>query len=129
MDRQISDIFITSDFFGENVRLTGILAQDLNLVYGMNGSGKSTLARALRDYAAGVDENYENYETSGTSEADKAASGQSATSVSFNVPLEEWERRNIFVFNEEYLRKNIELIAEYVEGFRCYAVCHPELTL
>ena len=24
--------------------------------------------------------------------------------------------------------KSLELIAEYVEGFRCYAVCHPELT-
>lgn len=23
---------------------------------------------------------------------------------------------------------SLELIAEYVEGFRCYAVCHPELT-
>ena len=88
----IHDITISSDFFGQDKVLADIVGRRFNLVFGRNGCGKSTIASAIDDYAKGKD----------------ATAG--GPSLQFDAPLSDEERNRIFVFNEQFVRNNVELV-------------------
>lgn len=98
MIKDLRNLSITSDYFGQNCQLDGILDYHLNLVFGMNGSGKSTIAQAISDMA-------KNLPIENTS-----------AHISFNTELSEQEKKNIFVFNEKYLRDNIEIDSDGLDS-------------
>ncbi len=65
-----------------------VLKDRLNLVYGKNGSGKSTIGKAIAKYSGKVQ----------VEEIDE---------VFFDPELDENLKKNIFVFNEQYIRENL----------------------
>lgn len=58
----------------------------LNLIYGKNGSGKSTIASAIKDWKEGT---------------------ASSVRISFSPALSDTCKDSVFVFNEEFIQKNI----------------------
>lgn len=87
MFTNLNDAVISTDFFGKNKKLEGLLSHKINIVFGENGSGKSTIAEAFRQYSQGNDDY-----------------------ISFpGASIDEDDRKRIFVFDEQFVRKNLEM--------------------
>lgn len=87
MFKNLNDVVISTDFFGENKELKGLLSHKINIVFGENGSGKSTIAEAFRQYSQGNDDH-----------------------ISFpGASINEDDRKRIFVFDELFVRQNLEM--------------------
>ena len=87
MFKNLNDVVISTDFFGENKELKGLLSHKINIVFGENGSGKSTIAEAFRQYSQGNDDH-----------------------ISFpGASIDEDDRKRIFVFDELFVRQNLEM--------------------
>ena len=87
MLKSLSDAVITSEYFGTNVPLHELLSRRINILFGANGSGKSTIASAFRSFASGDD-------------------------TVLQLPgaaIDDDGRKHIFVFDEQYVRKNLEM--------------------
>ena len=87
MIHSLSDAIISSDYFGPNVPLNNLLSSRINILFGANGSGKSTIADAFRQYALG-------------------------DNTILQLPgadIDEEGRKHIFVFDEQFVRKNLEM--------------------
>ena len=89
MIHDINNITITGGCFRDQTELTGICSNSFNIVYGRNGSGKSTIARAFEAIA-----------NPGTT---------SELEASVNIDLTDEERKNIHVFNEDFIDHNIRI--------------------
>ena len=66
----------------------GVFKERLNLIYGKNGSGKSTIGKAIAKY-------------SGKVRVDEIEE------VRFNPEFDDNAKKNIFVFNEQYIKDNL----------------------
>lgn len=86
MIEKLKDITISSEYFGQNVKLESILSDRINILYGRNGSGKSTIADAFRKYKEGND-----------------------CCLKLDANLTSEERKNIFIFDEQFIRKNLDV--------------------
>ena len=87
MFKNLNDVVISTDFFGENKELKGLLSHKINIVFGENGSGKSTIAEAFRQYSQG-----------------------NVDYISFpGASIDEDDRKRIFVFDEQFVRQNLEM--------------------
>ncbi len=89
MIRKINDIKIKGGCFTEGAELNGICSNTFNIVYGRNGSGKSTIARAF----------------------EKLANPDSSSELKAWVDedLTDEERKNIHVFNEDFIYNNTRI--------------------
>lgn len=87
MRKDIKSITITGGAFDSPTQIGGIFKNRLNLVYGKNGAGKSTLANAIASIAG------------------KPSPG--GLTASFDVPLTDDEKNEVFIFNEQFVRDNI----------------------
>ena len=96
MIRDLKDIYITSEYFGQDRKLEGILARPFNIVFGHNGSGKSTIADAFAVYSSGTQSENPH--------------------LRFNTELSDEERERIFVFNEKFIRKNVEVAGDGLDA-------------
>ncbi len=96
MIKDLKDICITSEYFGQDTKLEGILARPFNIVFGHNGSGKSTIADAFAVYSSGEQ--------------------PEKLSLRFNTELSDEERKRIFVFNEKFIRKNVEVAGDGLDA-------------
>lgn len=86
MIENLKDITISSEFFGHNVKLNSILSERINILFGKNGSGKSTIADAFRKYKDGDD-----------------------SCLQLDADLTPEERKSIFIFDEQFIRKNLDV--------------------
>lgn len=89
MIRNINDITIKGGCFTDGAELKGICSNSFNIVYGRNGSGKSTIARAFNTIANPVSSN--------------------VLEASVKTPLTDEEKKNIHVFNEDFIDKKIRI--------------------
>lgn len=89
MIQNINDITIKGGCFTEGVELEGICSNSFNIVYGRNGSGKSTIARAFNTIAN--------------------PNSSSELTASFKTSLTDEDRKNIHVFNEDFIDRNIRI--------------------
>ena len=87
MIHSLSNAIISSDYFGPNVPLNNLLSRRINIVFGTNGSGKSTIADAFRQYAL----------------------GDNTTLQLPGADIDDEGRKHIFVFDEQFVRKNLEM--------------------
>lgn len=92
-----NDIIISSGFFGKDRLLSNIVNRRFNLVFGRNGCGKSTIASAIDQYAKGKFEPETN-------------------ELRFDKELSDSEKQRIFVFNEQFVRENVEVQADGIEA-------------
>lgn len=84
----LKEITVTGGYFTTK-RTFPILADRINVVFGRNGSGKSSLSRAVLQYKNGI--------------------GNEFSDVHFNVELEEDEKKHIYVFNENFVREQMQV--------------------
>ena len=85
-----NEITIQGGVFSGPVRLTGLLARRMNILFGRNGSGKSTIARAFRELQQQVQ--------------------QPRYSLTLNGrELSGGIFKNLFVFNEDFVDANVKI--------------------
>lgn len=90
MIRDLDNVYITSNFFGQATPLKNLLKRPLNIVYGNNGTGKSTISKAFYNYANNL-------------------SDESAPMVDFETKLPDRDKEHIYVFNEKFIHENIDI--------------------
>ncbi len=78
----------SGDSFFSNESLP-ILPYRFNILYGRNGSGKSSISRAISAYVSD--------------------SSMESPHIEFDEPLNDDDKKHIFVFNEDYIEKNIKV--------------------
>lgn len=85
MIENITSIKITGGPYASQKSLK-VFGDNINIIYGSNGSGKSTIAKAVR-----------------------CAKGESITnySGSFDIEIDEKTRKNIYVYDEQFVRRNV----------------------
>lgn len=79
---QVGDSFFTS----EELK---ILPYRFNILYGRNGSGKSSISQAIANYISN--------------------SSVESPNIEFVEPLNDDDKKHVFVFNENYIEKNIKV--------------------
>lgn len=84
----LKDITVEGGYFATK-RTFPILANKINVVFGRNGSGKSSLSRAVLQY--------------------KNGKGCEFSDVHFNVELDDDVKEHIYVFNENFVREQMQV--------------------
>lgn len=84
----LKDITVEGGYFATK-RTFPILANKINVVFGRNGSGKSSLSRAVLQY--------------------KNGKGCEFSDVHFNVELDDDVKNHIYVFNESFVREQMQV--------------------
>ncbi len=75
-----------SFFTNESLKL---LPYRFNILYGRNGSGKSSISRAIAAYVSDL--------------------SIESPNIEFDNPLDDEDKKHVFVFNEDYIEKNIKV--------------------
>jgi energy-coupling factor transporter ATP-binding protein EcfA2 len=92
MFEQINEVTIKGGYF-ENAVPLKLFGKRFNVLYGRNGSGKTSISRALAEFKM----------------PDEEIEGERKFTVTFNPVLGNEEKKRIFVFNEDYVNKNVRL--------------------
>ena len=97
MFEQITQVTIKGGYFDTAVPLK-VFEKRFNVLYGRNGSGKTSISRAIAEFK----------------KSDEEIEGERKFSVSFDKALGDDDKKQIFVFNEDFVNNKVRL--EDAEG-------------
>lgn len=98
MIKDLCTVKIKGGCFEQETELQDLLKNNINIIYGRNGSGKSTITSALAESC-----NFEN---------DKDILSTPQFDVTFTPPLSNDAKKNVFVFNEDFIEKSVRIRGE-----------------
>lgn len=102
MFENFKKITIKGGFFDHETTLEIFMNEHLSVLYGRNGSGKTTIARCIKQLVETDDEK--------TIRVQKIANDQeTAYEVSSEAAIEEENKKQVFVFDEDFLRDQIRV--------------------